>query len=227
MQPYFLPYIGYFQLIAAVDVFIVYDTIKYTKKGWINRNRMLRNGAATVFSLPLKGASDDLDVRDREIAPEFGGEALLAQVRGAYRRAPYFESTYALVEQMMGTQERNLFRFLERSIRLACGHLGIATEIRRSSDVPAGRDLRGQDRVLALCEAVGTEMYVNPIGGVELYSAEAFAERGMELRFLRSRPLAYPQLGAPFVPNLSILDVLMFNPPTAVKESIGAGYDLI
>ncbi len=81
--------------------------------------------------------------------------------------------------------------------------------------------------MLAICEAVGTDVYVNAIGGVELYSREALAARGIDLRFLRSRPREYAQLGAPFVPNLSILDVLMFNPLTAVKESIVAGYDLI
>jgi hypothetical protein len=227
MQPYFLPYLGYWQLIAAVDLFVVYDTVKYTKKGWINRNRLLRSGAPAVFSLPLRAASDDLDVRDREIAPEFNGETWLAEVRGAYLRAPQFAPTFALLQRIVGTGERNLFLFLERSIRLTCEHLGISTEIRRSSDVSADRDLRGQDRVMAICEAVGTDVYVNAIGGVELYSPEAFAARGMELRFIRSRPLEYAQLGAPFVPNLSILDVLMFNPLTAVKESIVAGYDLI
>lgn len=227
MQPYFLPYLGYWQLIAAVDVFVVYDTIKYAKKGWINRNRLLRNGAPAVFSLPLRAASDDLDIREREIAPEFRSETLLAQVRGAYLRAPEFAPTFALLERIVGTDERNLFLFLERSIRLTCEHLGIGTGIRRSSVVSAGRDLRGQDRVLAICEAVGTDVYVNAIGGVELYSPEAFAARGMGLRFIRSWPTEYAQLGAPFVPNLSILDVLMFNPRTAVKESIVVGYDLI
>jgi WbqC-like protein family. len=227
MQPYFLPYIGYWQLIAAVDVFVIYDNIKYTKKGWINRNRLLRKGAPAVFSLPLRAASDDLDVRDREIAPEFRGKTLLAQVRGAYLRAPQFEPTFALLERILVTGERNLFLFLERSIRLTCEHLGIGTEIRRSSDVSADRDLRGQDRVLAICEAVGTDVYVNAIGGVELYSAEAFAARGMELRFIRSRPLEYQQPGAPFVPNLSILDVLMFNSLSAVREAACTGFDLV
>jgi hypothetical protein len=227
MQPYFLPYLGYFQLIAAVDTFVVYDNIKYTKKGWINRNRYLRNGAAAVFSLPLKGAPDSLDVRDREIAPEFRGETLLAQVRGAYRRAPHFEPTYALLERIMRTEERNLFLFIEQSIRLTCGHLGIATEIRRSSDVPTHGGLRGQDRVMATCEAIGTDMYVNAIGGVELYSPEAFAARGIDLRFIRSRPLEYRQFGAAFVPWLSILDVLMFNSLPLVSEIVSTGYDLI
>lgn len=227
MQPYFLPYVGYFQLIDAVDVFVVYDNIKYTKKGWINRNRMLRDGQSATFSLPLKRAPDALDVRDREIAPDFRGGTFLAQVRGAYRRAPHFEPTYALLERIMATEERNLFWFIERSIRQVCGHLGITTEIRRSSEVPSDGGLRGQDRVLAICEAIGTDLYMNAIGGLELYSPEAFAARGMELRFIRSRPLEYEQSGADFVPHLSILDVLMFNPLPTVREIVRAGHDLI
>ena len=88
MQPYFFPYIGYFQLIASVDLFIVYDNIKYTKKGWINRNRILLNGKAVPFSLPLKSASDSLDLRDRELATDIDRERLVNQLYGAYRRAP-------------------------------------------------------------------------------------------------------------------------------------------
>ncbi len=90
MQPYFLPYIGYFQLIAAVDLFVVYDNIKYTKKGWINRNRMLRNGADAMFSLPLKAAPDTSTCGDREMAPDFDPQKLLNPITGAYRRAPHF-----------------------------------------------------------------------------------------------------------------------------------------
>jgi hypothetical protein len=227
MQPYFMPYVGYFQLISAVDLFVVYDNIKYTKKGWINRNRMLLNGTASVFSLPLAGAPDSLDIRDREIAPVFRVETLLARVHGAYRRAPYFEPTYALLEQILATDERNLFRFLESSIRRTSDHLGIQTEIRRSSSVPIDHELRGQERVIAMCEAVGTDTYVNAIGGVELLSAEAFRARGMELRFLKSEPHEYPQLGDGFVAQLTILDVLMFNPISRVQDMVRTGYALI
>ena len=83
MQPYFLPYVGYWQLLAAVDEFIVYDNIKYTKKGWINRNRMLRNGEDVMFSLPLQGASDSLDIVERELSDSFDREKLLSQFSGA------------------------------------------------------------------------------------------------------------------------------------------------
>jgi hypothetical protein len=226
MQPYFLPYIGYFQLISAVDTFVVYDAIKYTKKGWINRNRILRNGQAATISLPLRRASDALDIRDREIAPEFRGQDLLAQVHGAYRRAPQFQATFALLERIMATEERNLFLFIEHSIRVVSEHLDLGAEIRRSSDIPTDASLRGQDRVIATCAAVGTDRYVNPIGGLDLYSREAFATRGIELLFLRSNPIEYPQFGAAFVPQLSVLDVLMFNPLSAVREIVSTGYEL-
>ena len=135
MQPYFFPYIGYFQLMAAVDMFIVYDNIKYTKKGWINRNRMLQNGKDVMFSLPLKSDSDALDVRDRELAADFNRDKLLNQFKAAYRRAPYFAQTFPLVEQIVRHQDTNLFRFLHHSIVKTCEHLGITTEIRISSDI--------------------------------------------------------------------------------------------
>ncbi|AVC45854.1 wbqC-like family protein (plasmid) [Rhizobium leguminosarum bv. viciae] len=85
MQPYFFPYIGYFQLIHAVDKFVVYDNIKYTKKGWINRNRILRNGEDYTFSLPIKAASDSLDICDRTLSTEFDRNKLVNQIQGAYR----------------------------------------------------------------------------------------------------------------------------------------------
>jgi hypothetical protein len=227
MQPYFFPYIGYFQLIAAVDLFIVYDNIKYTKKGWINRNRLLLNGADVMFSLPLKSASDSLDVRDRELAADFSPDKLLNQIAGAYRRAPHFTETLDLVERVVRYDEHNLFRFLYNAIVETCRHLGIDTEIRVSSEIAADHSLRGQDRVLALCESVGANVYVNAIGGMELYSRGDFHDRGVELRFIRSRPFEYAQFGGEFVPWLSIIDVLMFNQLDAVGECIRTNYDLV
>ena len=227
MQPYFLPYIGYYQLIAAVDLFVVYDAIKYTKRGWINRNRLLQNGEPAVFTLPLRHGSDELQIRERELATTFRAAALLNQVRGAYRRAPFFAPTYRLLEEILSTGEMNLFRFLEASVVTVCRYLGIETEIRRSSDVEEEVGLRAQDRVIGICGAVGAGRYINAIGGVELYESEAFAAHGLELRFIRPDPPAYEQFGAPFVPSLSILDVLMFNPVTAVADWVNTAYSLI
>ncbi len=227
MQPYFFPYIGYFQLIAAVDIFIVYDNIKYTKKGWINRNRMLQNGRDVIFSLPLKSDSDYLDVCKRELAADFNRDKLLNQFRGAYFRAPYFEQTFPLVEQIVQYEDTNLFRFLHHSIVKICKHLGIMTEIRISSSITIDHNLKNQDKVLTLCEAVGARTYVNAIGGMELYSKEMFQEKFIELKFIQSKPFEYQQFGDAFVSWLSIIDVMMFNPLDAIKTCISANYELI
>lgn len=227
MQPYFFAYIGYFQLIAAVDKFIVYDNIKYTKKGWINRNRMLQNGKDEVFSLPLKSASGYLNVCERELAADFNRDKLLNQIKGAYRRAPYFAQTVPLIEQIVRYERTNLFHFLHHSIIKTCEHLGITTEIKTSSDIAIDHDLRNQDKVLTLCEAVGASTYVNAIGGMELYSQETFRNKGVELKFIKSRRFEYPQFGDAFVPWLSIIDVMMFNPLDTIQTCILTNYELI
>jgi len=227
MQPYFLPYIGYFQLLAAVDLFVLYDNIKYTKKGWINRNRMLRNGQDVMFSLPLKGDSDFLDVCERELAANFDRDKLVEQFRGAYRRAPYFVQTFELIERVIRHEDANLFRYLYNSLVLTCKHLGISTEIRLSSRIAIDHTLKSQEKVLALCEATGADVYVNAIGGVELYSKEVFRQNGVELKFLQPRPFEYAQFGAEFVPWLSIIDVLMFNSIDVVRTHIATGYDWV
>lgn len=227
MQPYFLPYIGYFQMIVAVDTFIVYDNIKYTKKGWINRNRILKNGKDAMFSLPLKRGSDSLNVCDREVAADFNRDKLLNQIKGAYQRAPYFAQTFPLVERVVHHKDKNLFRFLHHSIVSTCMHLGIATEIRVSSTVDIDHNLKGQDKVLAMCEVLGAKTYINAIGGMQLYSKEIYQERGIDLKFIRSKPFEYPQFGAPFIPWLSIIDVMMFNPLDEIKIYITTKYELI
>lgn len=227
MQPYFFPYIGYFQLITAVDLFIVYDNIKYTKKGWINRNRMLQNGKDVMFSLPLKSGSDMLDVRDRELAADFNREKFLNLFKGAYRCAPYFAQTFSLLEQIVRYKDRNLFRFLHHSIIKTCEHMGITTEIKISSEIAIDHGMKNQDKVLALCESVGASTYVNAVGGIKLYSKNTFQEKGIELKFIRAKLFEYPQFGDEFVPWLSIIDVMMFNPIETIKESLVRKYELI
>ena len=227
MQPYFFPYIGYFQLIKSVDVFVVYDNIKYTKKGWINRNRMLQNGKDVMFSIPLKNASDSLDVCERELSTDFNRDKLLNQFKGVYRRAPYFEQTYLLVENIVRHKDRNLFRYLHNSIVATCNYLGIDTDIKISSEIAIDHSLKNQDKVLALCEALGANTYINAIGGMELYTKETFFDKRMDLKFIKSKPFEYNQLGVEFVPWLSIIDVMMFNSVATIKECLSCNYELI
>jgi hypothetical protein len=227
MQPYFFPYIGYFQLISAVDLFILYDNIKYTKKGWISRNRMLQNGKDVTFSLPLRSDSDHLNVCKRELAVDFNRDKLLNRFQEAYRRAPYFAQTFPLVDQVVRYEDTNLFRFLHHSVVKICEYLGITTEIRISSSVAIDHELKNQDKVLALCKAVGTNTYVNAIGGKALYSKEVFREKGIELKFVQSSPFEYAQFGNAFVPWLSIIDVMMFNPLDTIQTYISTNFELI
>lgn len=227
MQPYFLPYLGYFQLIYAVDTFIVYDNIQYTKTGWINRNRLCRDGDAVMFSLPLKKASAAADVGARQLAADFTPGKLLNQFTGAYRRAPYFAATLPLIEAVLNCESRDLFPFLLHSLRATCAHTGIATPMRISSAIDIDHSLKGQERVLELCAACGADTYVNLMGGVDLYSREAFRARGIDLQFIRMKPFEYPQSQHPFVPLLSIVDVLMFNSVVTVQDRIASGYELL
>ena len=180
-----------------------------------------------IFSLPLKSGSDSLDVCQRELAADFRRDKLLNQFTAAYRRAPYFEQTYFLLDQIVRHDQANLFRYLHHSIVRTCEHLGIDTSIRVSSGIAIDHGLKGQDKVLALCTALGASTYVNAIGGIGLYSHEAFRERDLDLRFIRSKPFEYPQLGDTFVPWLSIIDVLMFNPLDAVQACVASNHELI
>lgn len=227
MQPYFFPYIGYFQLIAAVDQFIVYDNIKYTKKGWVNRNRMLRNGSGVTFSLPIKGGSDSLDVRERRLSSDFNRKKLLDQFHGAYHRAPYFAEVFPVIEEIISHDDNNLFGYIYHSIIKICQYLDISAEIMVSSTVPIHHDLKGEEKVLAFCRQIGARTYINAIGGIELYSRETFLAHGIELRFIKSKMIEYPQFANSFVPWLSIIDVMMFNRRDELRRKVVQCYDLI
>jgi hypothetical protein len=226
MQPYFFPYIGYFQLIHAVNTFIVYDNIQYTKKGWINRNRFLRNGTDETFSIPLRKAPDGLHVVDRVIASDFKKDKLLNQLREAYRRAPYFESTFPIIEESVMQSETNLFHFIRNSIGCTCKYLGIETEIIASSAIPIDHSLRAEEKVIAICKAVNASKYINAIGGTALYAKENFRAAGLDIEFLKSRPFEYKQFEDDFVPWLSIVDVMMFNSAKDIRSYLVAGYEL-
>lgn len=227
MQPYFFPYIGYFQLISAVDLFIVYDNIKYTKKGWINRNRILQNGKEALISLALKSDSDFLDVRDRELAADFKNDKLLNQIREAYRHAPYFKQAFPVVEAVMHYGDRNLFRFLHNSIVIVCEYLRIHSKIAISSAIQIDHSLKNQEKVIALCKSVDAKVYINSIGGMDLYSRDDFLAQDIELKFIKSNPFEFKQMGNEFIPWLSIIDVMMCNSVDDINAYLRSGYKLI
>ena len=230
MQPYFFPYVGYFQLMNAVDEFIVYDNIKYTKKGWINRNRILVNGKDVYITVPLKKDSDCLDVRDRYLASAWFLEEknkMLNKIRESYRRAPYFDNTYPVIEKCILFDDGNLFRFLINSLNLIKEYLGIRTSLFKSSAIPIDHRLRAEKKVIAICKARKADVYLNPIGGVELYEKDNFKNEGIVLHFLETNNITYKQFNYDFIASLSIIDMMMFNSREEIKKYLDSNYSLI
>ncbi len=228
MQPYFLPYIGYWQLIGAVDEFVVYDNIEYTKKGWFNRNRMLENGHDRLFTIPVKKDSDYLDVVGRSLSDDAAKEnaRTLRIIQANYRKAPHYAEAYPLIERCFMYDEKNLFEYIFHAIREVCDYLDIGTKLTVSSAVQADHELKGDKKVMAICKAVGTDVYINAIGGMGLYDRAEFAGNGLDLKFIKAKAVEYTQFAQPFVPWLSILDVLMFNDKATVQTFLKE-YELV
>jgi hypothetical protein len=226
MQPYLFPYLGYFQLMHAVDRFVVLDDVTYIKGGWINRNRILVNRRAHLFTVPLAGTSSNKRIHDLVIAERQGWrDKLLKTIAQAYRRAACFEAVYPLIERVIRHPNKSLADFVVNSLILLHRHLGLKTELVTTSRHYRNRDLKGQDRILDICRRENAREYINAPGGRELYTPAGFAAAGVALRFLQPRPLRYRQFDDEFVPDLSIIDALMFNPPDRMRRYLDE-YDL-
>lgn len=227
MQPYFVPYIGYWQLMNLVDQYVVYDDVNYIKGGWINRNRILVNGVPKYFNVPMLGASPNILIN--EVKVDHNDSIIrknLRSIEGAYRKAPYYEIVYKMLEDILWCEEENLARYIVHSFRVIGRYLDIQTELIVSSELDKDNTLKGQDKVLAICRQLNATEYYNAIGGQELYSFEAFKQQGIQLNFVKTANIVYDQFGNEFQPNLSIIDVMMFNAKDKVKEYLAA-YTLI
>jgi hypothetical protein len=228
MQPYFFPYIGYFQLINAVDEFIIYDNIQYTKKGWINRNRILINNEPQIITLPLKKASDYLNVVDRTLSDTWSTDRLklLNIIKTSYNKAPYYKEVNEILNECLFTSDVNLFKFLLNSITKINKYLGINTPIVISSNIEIDHSLKSQNKVLSICGAQKSTTYINSIGGTELYNKNDFKQHNINLNFLKSGDIKYNQLNNNFIPWLSIIDVMMFNSKEQISNYLN-NYTLI
>ena len=217
MQPYFLPYIGYFSLLKAVDRFVVYDDVAFINRGWVNRNQILVGGKAHLFTIPLREASQNKKIREIELDESTRWrEKLLRTVEQTYKKAPHFAPAYSLLAQVLQTPAGTIADLALNGLRAVNEYLGLRTELVPTSTVYQNSHLKAQERILNICRREGADRYINPIGGMELYDKSTFAEAGIELFFIQSEKVEYPQFGGEFVPWLSILDVLMFNSPTQV-----------
>ena len=219
MQPYFLPYIGYWQLLNIVDIFVIYDNIQYVKRGWINRNRYLKDGKDTLFSIPLRKDSDYLDINKRFISDSFCSIKLFNKFEIAYQSAPYYLEVLPLLINIINISHKNLFRYIYESVVLMCSFLDIdSSKIIISSDIKIDHSLRSQDKVLAICKKLNARSYINPIGGTDLYDTKEFENNNIWLKFLESNRIIYNQGNGDFIDSLSIIDMLMYNSKKKIKN---------
>lgn len=229
MQPYFFPYQGYYNLISSVDVFVIYDNIKFVKGSWINRNRILsESGEPTYISIPLKKDSDFLQIRDRQISESFSPQKFTNDIANKYRRAPNFKEGMEIISNIVdfAHENRNLFKFLYKSIIEISSYLDIQTKILVSSEIESFPDAKGKERVWSICRDLNAKTYINPPGGRDLYNHEDFAEKGIDLKFMAPNLNHYHQVRSGFASGLSIVDLILSISRNELIDRVRSNYTL-
>lgn len=216
MQPYLFPYIGYFQLIYASDIFLIYDDVSYIKQGYINRNTILSTNGPERFTVPVPGASSNKEISSLEFSNNVGN--VLKMIQQSYSKAPYFEEVFPLVESVLTSNERSISGVCLSCYDAVFGYLRISRKLLKTSELEYDRNLSAKDRLIVLCHKFGADRYINAPGGRSLYSKTEFRDAGIDLQFINSLTVKYPQKSDEFVPNLSIIDVLMNCSPDETKK---------
>jgi len=220
MQPYFFPYMGYFQLINSVDSFVFYDDVNWINKGWINRNNLLINNSPHLINIPCIKASQNKLIKDVDVNWDLKFEQkLLKTIQMSYSKAPFFREIFEIVQTIFLTKEKKISNLNINSIKVVLEYLGIKKDYKTSSvDFSNSRGQSKADRLISICKENNSSTYINASGGKKLYNKEYFKERGIQLFFLESDQIYYKQNTKQFVPWLSIIDVLMFNHKEAVSN---------
>ncbi|MDQ1161012.1 hypothetical protein QE422_001380 [Chryseobacterium sp. SORGH_AS 447] len=228
MQPYFVPYIGYFQMIKAVDVFVFYDDVNFMKSGWVNRNRVLVNNEAKYLTVPLIGSSSNKLINDIEVRKDSKEFLNLHKILYQnYSKAPYFENVLPIINLILQDNPETISQLAIKSIISICEYLKIKTQFKVSSvDFINSKGLKRTERLLDICEKSQADQYINAIGGVELYDKKDFSDRKITLSFIKSQSITYKQFSNDFIPWLSIIDVLVFNSIEEINVMVDQ-YELI
>ncbi len=222
MQPYFFPYLGYFGLIANTDRWIVFDPVQYIRKGWVNRNRVLKPGGGWKYvSIPVAKHSRDTLIKDMTVTE--GEDHLDTLVRNLdhYRniRAPHYNSVLEVLSECYTPVPNALAVFNAHILDVVCSYIGIPFHFEVYSQMALEHEpAEGPgDWSLNICNALGVRSYLNPPGGQEFFVPEKFTNAGVELVYHHQELPVYDQHSSLFEPGLSIIDVLMFNEPNVVR----------
>jgi hypothetical protein len=230
MQPYLFPYLGYFQLISAVDKFVVYDDVTFIKQGWVNRNYILLNGAKYLFTFPVKSISSNVLISETIVSktPFNWQYKLLQTINQAYKKAPFFNEVFPIVELVISQSiDKSIAHVATDSIQVVMKYLSIKTDVQISTSTYENDHLKSVDRVIDICTKENAITYVNAIGGQGLYKQDAFSQPAMKLCFLKSILPSYQQFDNEFINGLSIIDVMMFTSAEEIKDNFLRMYSLV
>ena len=227
MQPYFLPYIGYWQLLNAVDEFVLLDDVTFIKQGWINRNRIKINEAAHFITLPLNKLSSNRLIKDITISNNSHWQKkILKSIEQNYVKASNYEQVIPLIKEIINYEADYCVDYIKNSLLAVANYLEIHTPMIRASSLQITTSKKASERVIEICQHRETTTYINAIGGTELYDNEQFSRADIELKFLKTLPITYQQIGSQFISSLSIVDMLMNNSKEQLKRFL-ASYQLI
>jgi len=227
MQPYIFPYIGYFQLVHAVDTFVILDDVNYINKGWINRNNILVNQSAYLFTIPLEEASQNKRINEIYVADKMKWRTnFLRTIEQSYKKAPFYHQVFPLIQDIINSDNPQISSLNHYALLKLGEYIGLDTKIISSSSKYDNRDLKAQSRIIDICLKEKASTYINPIGGTELYDRQTFADKNLELYFLKTGAIAYPQFNLDFIPGLSIIDVMMFNDIETIQDYLNR-YELL
>ena len=228
MQPYFFPYLGYFQLIDAVDVFVFYTDVNFVKQSWMNRNSILGRDGKLLFSIPLSNGKSGVKIHDVQISQkrEVWEKKFMRTLEYSYRKAANYEVGYELVRECFSFQGASLAEFNVHSVVTLCQWMGINTKIVQSSEGYQNRERERVSRLIDICQKEGADCYVNSPGGRSLYTQEDFQQSDIKLRFLEPKLKEYPQSEQKsFVEGISIIDLVMNIRAEEVKALL-SGYQI-
>lgn len=214
MQPYFFPYMGYYQLAAAADRFIFYDDVQFIKGGYIARNKLHVSGRDLLFSVPLSGASPNKRIDEVQIDmgqfPRWK-DRFLRTIDQNYHKAANYTEGRALLTEVLDLKGDRISDLAARSVRLPMERMGRTVQFDFSSALGLNTELKREERLFHICEQLGIRRYIQSQGGTTLYSAERWRARGLSLQFLRPVSMEYPRTGG-WVPGLSMLDAILHVP---------------
>ena len=227
MQPYFLPYIGYFQLMSSVDEFLILDDVNYIQRGWINRNRILLDGKEKYIIKPIRGASQNKRINELQFVDDpVYSENMMRTISYAFRKSFFYPELKGPVRDILLNPEPGVTDYLEYSLKRLCGILGIRVKISRASAYRGQINARGQEGIIELCRILGCDSYYNAIGGIKLYDKKRFSAEGIKLGFVKTNFEKMKTISRSSCLDFSILEIMADHEIDRVKDLLTC-FDII